>query len=293
MKQEHPHIPIGHIDNISLQGIKLFHGKLGQEICWQGTSYKNHPHRHEYYMFFFIETARNLRFTIDFKDFEIGNAENILLYIRPEQVHFITSLADMECWFLNIASVLVSEAYRKVFDEPFPPHPIVHLDDHSVQPLKQMCGLLHLQIQASSPFAQQITTSMAQALIGRIAEQFLSRKTTDMSSLQPRFLQIAGQFQKALAVHFRQVKSPMQYARMLNYSLSYLNEAVKAATGLPVSHWIQKKIILEAKRELYYTDKDVKEIAFSLGYEDPAYFSRLFVKACGEPPLSFRRKYRG
>jgi AraC-like DNA-binding protein len=51
-------------------------------------------------------------------------------------------------------------------------------------------------------------------------------------------------------------------------------------------------VVLEAKRLLYYTDMDVKEIAFSLGYEDHTYFSRLFSKVAGIPPGAFRRKFR-
>lgn len=292
MKQRLPHIPISLIDSITRQGIKLFHGTLGPEICLHGRSYKNLPHRHEYYMFFFIERAQGLSFTIDFKKYEIGDTENLLLCIRPGQVHFITSSSVIRLWFFNLTPVWVPEEYRKVFDEPFSPQPLVYLDNSQAQTLEQMCSLLQTQTQATSPFNQQITTSLTHALIGSIAGQFLARQTADMPASQSRFLQIARQFQEALADHYREVKSPMQYARMLNYSLSYLNEAVKDATGFPVSHWIQQRIVLEAQRELYYTDKDVKEIAFSLGYEDPAYFSRLFAKACGEPPLSFRRKYR-
>lgn len=51
-------------------------------------------------------------------------------------------------------------------------------------------------------------------------------------------------------------------------------------------------MIIEAQRLLYYTENDVKEIAFSLGFEDHSYFSRLFKKICDKTPLSFRKKFR-
>lgn len=46
--------------------------------------------------------------------------------------------------------------------------------------------------------------------------------------------------------------------------------------------------MLEAKRLLLFTDKQAQEIAFELGYDDPAYFSRLFKKYIGVSPLDFR-----
>jgi AraC-like DNA-binding protein len=54
---------------------------------------------------------------------------------------------------------------------------------------------------------------------------------------------------------------------------------------------IKNRIILEAKRLLVHTDMKAKEIAYNLGYEDPAYFSRLFFIKTGESPSSFRTKY--
>ena len=50
--------------------------------------------------------------------------------------------------------------------------------------------------------------------------------------------------------------------------------------------------MLEAKRLLYYSEQNVKEIAHALGYDDHAYFSRLFKKSESVTPLSFRAAYR-
>jgi AraC family transcriptional activator of pobA len=79
---------------------------------------------------------------------------------------------------------------------------------------------------------------------------------------------------------------------MLHVSPAYLNECVKTTTGHSVSYWIQQQIILEAKRLLGYSDLSIKEIASGLGYDDYAYFTRLFTKAGGCTPARFRKKYR-
>lgn len=50
-------------------------------------------------------------------------------------------------------------------------------------------------------------------------------------------------------------------------------------------------IILEAKRMVYFTDKNVKEIAFELGFDDPAALSRLFKRITGETISNYKDKH--
>jgi AraC-like DNA-binding protein len=50
-------------------------------------------------------------------------------------------------------------------------------------------------------------------------------------------------------------------------------------------------LVSEAKRLLYYTELDIKEIAFKLGYDDHTYFSRLFSKTVSMSPSAFRNKF--
>ena len=51
------------------------------------------------------------------------------------------------------------------------------------------------------------------------------------------------------------------------------------------------QMVLEAKRDLRYTQKSVKEIAIDLGFEDPAYFTRYFKKSENESPQAYRMAY--
>jgi len=56
------------------------------------------------------------------------------------------------------------------------------------------------------------------------------------------------------------------------------------------SQIIKDRLILEAKRQLKFSNKTVKEIAFELGFDDPAYFSRLFSKGTGSSPAKYRQQ---
>ena len=55
---------------------------------------------------------------------------------------------------------------------------------------------------------------------------------------------------------------------------------------------IKNRLLLEAKRYLAHSELSAKEIAYKLGYEDEAYFSRFFNKHAGNTPIHFRKLYR-
>jgi AraC-like DNA-binding protein len=101
---------------------------------------------------------------------------------------------------------------------------------------------------------------------------------------------ITKAFRAKLDRDFITRKRPADYAEGLNISVAYLNECVRSATGLSVTHHIQQRVILEAKRLLYHSDNSVKEIATALGYDDYPYFSRLFTKVTGMTALAFRSR---
>ena len=57
-------------------------------------------------------------------------------------------------------------------------------------------------------------------------------------------------------------------ASLLNISAVYLNEVVKAVTGMNVTVYIKNEVVLQAKRLLVHTDLTVKEISYRLGIRE-------------------------
>lgn len=79
------------------------------------------------------------------------------------------------------------------------------------------------------------------------------------------------------------------YADALNTSVSSLNRRCKRYLGLTAKSILQNRVLLAAKRRLIYTRAPVEQIAWSLGFTDPAYFSRFFRKWEGVPPGRYRQ----
>lgn len=101
-------------------------------------------------------------------------------------------------------------------------------------------------------------------------------------------LDIVRKFSLLLEGSFKTEHSVKFYAGALNKSPKTLSN-IFALLGQPApSKIIQNRIILEAKRYLHYTDKTAKEIAYELGFESSAHFSRFFKMYTGTNISKFR-----
>lgn len=81
-----------------------------------------------------------------------------------------------------------------------------------------------------------------------------------------------------------------KYANALAISPGHLSRVARATTGLSASRLIEERIIREARRHLAYTNLSISEIAYQLGFFDPAYFSRVFTRTTGVSPRVFRTR---
>ncbi|RBQ04264.1 helix-turn-helix domain-containing protein [Pedobacter miscanthi] len=92
----------------------------------------------------------------------------------------------------------------------------------------------------------------------------------------------------AIEENFRVKHSPSDYADLLNIDTKSLARIAKNHFNKTLSDLISERIIIEAKRELYLTNKTVKEIAYELGYDDEFYFSRFFKGKTDISPQFYR-----
>lgn len=92
--------------------------------------------------------------------------------------------------------------------------------------------------------------------------------------------------------HYRQHRPAAFYAAELGMSVTHLNRIARAGTGRTLNELLVDRLVSEARRNLLFSRMSVQEIAYELGYSDPAYFSRAFTRATGETPGAFRRRER-
>lgn len=100
----------------------------------------------------------------------------------------------------------------------------------------------------------------------------------------------AEKFRLLLDRHFRTERALAFYAGRLGVSETHLNRIARAVMGRSALGVIHDRILAEASRNLAFTTVGVGQIAQSLGFEDPAYFSRFFTRAAGVSPRAYRRR---
>jgi AraC family transcriptional activator of pobA len=245
-------------------------------------------HRHDCHSFFLLEKG-SVRIEIDFQQ-HIINAPSVI-YVHPDQVHRTTAFDNMTVCSWAITNENLHPEYLKLLEGITPAKPLIlKLELFSI--FSEATGLfMKFAERKNDKLYHSLLKDTCNGLVALVISQYLElAKPTDRFS---RFETVTKTFRELLERNYTTIKRPADYAEKLNITTAYLNECVKNTSGHPVSYHIQQRVILEAKRLLYYSDKSVKEIATDLGYDDYHYFSRLFSKVTGMTALAFRNKNHG
>jgi AraC-like DNA-binding protein len=230
------------------------------------------------------------KFLIDFEEYEM--AGGTVLCILPGQVHAPVGndYVNVCGWFLAVDGMLVKNEYKEVFEKSSFMKSKIKLTDIEINDLKQCISIINRRLDSEQPsIGQSIVHTLLLSYIGMVAEIYQKGYPV---SINNRLATITARFKSLLSANYQSLKRPSEYASLLNLSPAYLNEAIKKTAGLSVGDCIRNEIVLQAKRLLFYTGLSVKEIASSLGYDDYAYFTRLFTKSAGVSPTQFKAHYR-
>lgn len=260
---------------------KDFH--LLQQV--EGFDSIKQSHRDEYHLFFLQEKGTTT-IEIDFQKYTIKPLS--VIFIHQNRVHRTLSFKNATVSIWAISNENINPEYLKLLEGISPARPL-SLKQEAFSIISEAVSLcIKLSERKKEKLYRSLLSGSCNTIIGLAISQYLAQsKPVDKLS---RLEIVTKAFKELLERNFVTAKSPTEYAQQLNISSSYLNECVKNTTGHSVSHHIQQRIILEAKRLLYHSDKSVKEIAIELGYDDYPYFSRLFSKVTGMTALAFRNK---
>ncbi|SHN36293.1 AraC family transcriptional regulator [Mucilaginibacter sp. OK098] len=275
-------IPVDQLQNKTSTGLQIKAFRPGDE---QHETKNAGAHRDDHYIFFLLTNGSGT-LKVDFQDIALTAGQ--LYYILPSQVHYRIKTDRPEGWFLAVDTSLIPPDLRDAFERRLNLQAPCSLTDYE---LKQYSNLLNL---LRNEFIERQDDKYYLPIIHTLVQSFLAMAASTYNSVETienkhtRSAELARQFKSLLTAHSHTIKNPSAYASKLNVSPGYLNEAIKKVTGSTVSYWIQQEIFSEAKRLLYHSDADVKQIAHELGYTDYSYFIRSFSKAYGLSPLKFR-----
>lgn len=242
-------------------------------------------HRDDYYVFILVLNG-TFRINCELQTHELQTRD--LFLIKPYQIHTIEEYSeDFFGHFLSIQDFRIPDDLTYLLFNLPNTQQCIPLKTETCQTLLDTIHLLTKYETKQEEYTTEITNGLFQAIIYKIGSLFKEKTRVPEVSAINQSNVITSKFKRLITTqtHLRQ---PSYFANLLFITPAHLNDCVKKTTGQTVSYWLKKSIIDEAKRLLYYTTKSVKEIAFELGYEDHAYFSRLFKKHVKQTPLQFR-----
>jgi len=287
MQSNRGKIPVNPMEDTSSQGIAMDRNDF-KKIDFITTAEKEtaiRAHRDEGYTFHILEKGQ-VTIEIDFKTYKV--TAPAIVFLHPDQVHCMHDIDDISVSSMSIQSECLNRTYLNILQDLTPTAPLP-LTIETFEIISEHFSLsLKLYRNKQNRLYHLLVKDSCNALTALLINAFLSHKKAEDS--YSRFDSVAMSFRKLLEEKYAVLKRPSEYATLMHISVPYLNECIKKATGLSVSQLIRDRVILEAKRLLYHTDKSVKEIAFHLGYTDYPYFSRLFSKATGYTAMGFRNK---
>ncbi|MCR9287287.1 MAG: helix-turn-helix domain-containing protein [Bacteroidetes bacterium] len=117
-------------------------------------------------------------------------------------------------------------------------------------------------------------------------EQYLSK------TIENNEYDLVREYSLLVENNFKNHHQVQDYANMLNKSPKTLSNLFSKHHNKTPLQIIRDRIFLEGKRLLIYTDKTSSEIAYDLGFDEPAHFSRFFKKMNGQSPSEFKTELK-
>jgi AraC family transcriptional regulator, transcriptional activator of pobA len=275
-------IPIHSFSEEDAKGVPVRHVPLNVRNDYDIAT----PHRHNYYEVFFFTKGGGTH-TIDFVKYPV--ADNSVHVVFPQQIHVLNRHPSSYGSVVHFSRDLFNEfsADQKPIEALLNNNSFLNIANTPAEQsgLNIVLEQLKSEYEVEHPNAE-ILKSYLYILLLKCAVLFDAKNPEWKNTVSGTF----SMFKQLVEEEYLQQKQPVYYAEKLKISERKLNELCKLATGKTVGEYLNDRVVLEAKRLLYNSPLNVKEIAFYLGFNDPSYFNRFFKRNTGATALAFREE---
>lgn len=250
----------------------------------------DHLQRNNYYSLIWVKTGRG-KVKADFAEHAF-EADSLLAF-SPYQPYMICTNDQIEgtvvhfhsdffCIYMHQHEV---SCHGVLFNNIYQP-PFSRVDESAANTFEMVLAQIRTEMQQTGLAQYELLVSYLKIFLitaSRLKNEQMPHPTP--GAKEPYILQ---NLRDAIEQQFKTVHSPSHYAEQLNISAKALGKLTKNYFNKTLTDMISERIIIEAKRELYMTNKAIKEIAFELGYDDEHYFSRFFKTNADVSPQLYR-----
>ncbi|NJI71988.1 AraC family transcriptional regulator [Sphingobacterium kitahiroshimense] len=250
-----------------------------------------------YKITFITKSKGRLKYGQNYYDFEEGS----LLFLAPNQLvgnSVFSNPASSYILLIHPDFLLGYNLANKIKQYGFFSYDVneaLHLSDTEKKDILSVFRIMESEVKSRiDEFSQDVIIAQIELLLSYAnrfyTRQFITRKAVNNDILQ--------RIETILDCHFNSEKSleaglptVQMLSEQLNISPGYLSDLLRSLIGQNTQQYIHQKLIEKAKEKLSTTKLTVNEIAYSLGFEYPQSFSKLFKNKTKQSPLAFRAMF--
>lgn len=248
------------------------------------------PHRHEYYTILLVLEGKG-KHIIDFNKYEIST--NQAFFINPGQVHQLIETAPTHGYsivfstqFLALNNITVDFIDDINLFNDFSNTPPLQISGKDMDRIASFANEMMRFHLSNDPFKLQAIGALLKVLL-ITCHNLCSLNQLDAQTMESGATLVRN-FKQLVNQNFKVWHQASSYAEALNITPDHLNRVVKSLTGKTAKEHIQSRLTIAAKRLLYFSSLSNKEIAFELGFSEPANFSAFFKSCTGSSPSRFK-----
>ncbi|WP_158839858.1 helix-turn-helix domain-containing protein [Polaribacter sp. L3A8] len=267
--------------------------KLEKLVELESTEVLAKNHKVNFYALIFI-TDNSGKHSIDFTDYDYS--KGTILSIRKDQMHKFYLSKDTKgfllCFkeeFLNsYLNELEIASALQMFNELLvsPKTQLINSDFGGIFQLIKVIEKEALVV--NDMYSYKLIRSLLHILITLIY-RLKSKEYNNVQ--QSKYLKEFIKFQNALEEDYFKTKKVYDYANKLGFSTKKLNTVVKFIANKAAKEFIDDTVIIKIKRLLLQNNLSIKEIAFKVGFKDPANLYKYFKKHTTFTPEEFRKQF--
>ncbi|MVT09425.1 AraC family transcriptional regulator [Chitinophaga tropicalis] len=213
-------------------------------------------------------------------------------FLYPGQITYLNDLCARGTaieFSSGIFNRLNAELYILMTPGMFSPMAINQLTitDDSYQEIEHLLMLMQVECLGISTFRREVLEALLKVFLANLTKKIQLITEASGSSAD---VDLVTRFLGMIHSNFVTMKKVSDYANKLCISPNYLSTKVRIVTGHSARHHIQQRIVHEAKQHAEKGTKTLKEVAYTLGFEDLSHFSKFFKNITGMNFTDFRNR---
>lgn len=245
------------------------------------------------FIFHTIAWNRGQRQIVTIDEVQYSFEENAVLPIMMNQSYRFESPQSIVGWQFNREFYCIVNHDAEVgcvgfiFFGPSPTM-FVSLDEEQIKKMQSLFDLFEEEFNSDEDIKGEMLRMLLVRLIINVTRLAKKQYLGTEEVVEEKF-NLIRQFNLLVEIHFRNERQIAFYSDLLNKSPKTISNYFSLYSNKTPLQIIQERIIMEAKRLFYYTEKSVKEIADELGFEDAAHFSKFFKKCTSQSPTELKK----